>query len=59
MSIAENAVREHASNLVARVEALLATAHEMNSTAMASGLELTLDAIRDEFSDYLPAEVAR
>lgn len=63
MSISELAMREHATNLVQTIEAMLASAEaSLGAGAYArgqkSGISCTLEAVRSELADYLPLEVS-
>ncbi len=62
MTIVEQAMREHAENLVQTIEKMLAAAAGSGGAfgrGMARGLEESLDAVRDELADYLPMVVVR
>lgn len=63
MSIAENAMREHAEHLVERIEGMLAAAEaSLGAGAYArgqrSGIACVLEEVRAELADYLPERVA-
>ena len=65
MSISEQAMREHAENLVQTIEGMLAAARNTpadghrpaGAVGMALGLQHSLDAVRAELADYLPVGV--